>query len=73
MARSEEKSWRECYAKEARNHWLEFPWELIGVLWAIIICNYYTSAQKVDHIQWAMEAYNKAVEEASSNAESMPD
>ena len=41
------------------------------MLWAIIICNDYTSAQKVDHIQWAMEAYNKAVEEASSNAETV--
>ena len=67
MTESEEKSWREYYAKEARNHWLEFPWELIGVLWAIIICNDYTSAQKVDHIQWAMEAYNNAMEETRAN------
>lgn len=73
VAKNEEKYWREYYAREARRHWLEFPWELLGVFTAIIGCNDYTSERKVKQIQWAMDAYNKEMKEAANNGKNLSD
>lgn len=73
MTKSEEKSWREYFAREASRRWVAFPWALIGALEGIMELQERTSGQKLKLMKWAMEAYNNALEEASSNAKGMPD
>ena len=73
MTKSEERRLREYYTREARRRWVAFPWALVGALEAIMGLQGLTSGQKLKQMQWAMDAYNDALKEASSNAESMPD
>ena len=72
MTKSEERRLREHYAREARRRWVASPWALVGTLEAIMGLQELTAGQKLKQMQWAMEAYNDALKEASSNAQSMP-
>ena len=71
MTKSEERRWREYYAASARR-WKHNPWALVGNLEAIMGFQDLTAGQKIRRMQLAIEAYNEAMKEASSNAESMP-
>ena len=73
MTKSEERRWREYFAREASRRWVAFPWVLIGALEGIVELQERTAGQKLKLMQWAMDAYNDALKEASSNAKSMPD
>lgn len=73
MTKSEERRLREHYAREARHRWVAFPLALVGTLEAIMELQGLTAGKKLKQMQWAMDAYNDALKEASSNAESMPD
>lgn len=73
MTKREERRLREHYAREARRRWVAAPWALVGALEAIMGLQGLTAGQKLKQMQWAMDAYNDALKEASSNAKSMPD
>lgn len=72
MTEKEATRWRETFASLARYAWVAFPVALIGVMESIMESQAYTPGEKVEMMKWAMEAYNDAVEEAASNAQSMP-
>lgn len=69
--KSYEERWREYYAERA-HRWRGEPWALLGTLEAIMGFQELTAGQRLQRMQWAIEAYNNAVEEAASNAQSMP-
>lgn len=73
MTKSEEKSWRKTFDGMARHTWVAFPMALIGIMESIMESQVYTPGERIEMMKWAMEAYNDALKEASSNAESMPD
>lgn len=73
MTKSEEKSWRKTFDGLARHTWVAFPMALIGIMESIMESQVYTPGERIEMMKWAMEAYNDALMEASSNAESMPD
>lgn len=58
-----EERWREYYAERARR-WRGEPWALLGTLEAIMGFQELTAGQRLQRMQWAIEAYNNAVEEA---------
>lgn len=68
--KSYEKRWREYYAERARR-WRGEPWTLLGTLEAIMGLQELTAGQKLKRMHWAMDAYNDALKEASSNAETV--
>lgn len=67
MTKSEEKSWREYFAREASRRWVAFPWVLIGALEDIMKLQSHTPGEMVEMMKWAMEAYNDALKETSVN------
>lgn len=69
--KSYEERWREYYAERARR-WRGEPWTLLGTLEAIMGFQDLTAGQKLQRMRWAMDAYNDALKEAASNAQSMP-
>ncbi len=71
MTKSEERRLRDYFARAARHRWVASPWALVGTLEAIMELQGLTAGQKLKQMQWAMEAYNDALKEASSNAETV--
>lgn len=71
MTKSEEKSWRKTFDGLARHAWVAFPMALIGIMESIMESQVYTPGEKIEMMKWAMEAYNNALKEASSNAETV--
>lgn len=71
MTEKEATRWRETFASLARYAWVAFPVVLIGVMESIMESHAYTPGEKVEMMKWAMEAYNDALKEASSNAETV--
>lgn len=67
ITKREEKSRREYYAREARRRWVASPWALVGTLEAIMELQGLTAGQKLEQMQWAMDAYNEALNETSVN------
>ena len=68
--KSYEERWREYYAERARQ-WRGKPWALLGTLETIMGFQELTAGQKLQRMQWALEAYNSAVKEEGSNAETV--
>ena len=73
MTEREEKRWRKTFDGLARHTWVAFPVALIGVMESIIDSQAYAPGEKIRLMELAMDAYNDATKEASSNAEGMPD
>ena len=71
MTRKEDARWRERTAGQSRT-WVRDPWTVLGTLEDVVNTPKETCAAKLDRIRFVLEAYYKAVEEESSNAESMP-
>lgn len=71
MTKSEEKIWRNTFDGLARHAWVAFPMALIGVMESIMESKVYTPRERIEMMKWAMEAYNDALKEASSNAETV--
>lgn len=73
MTKRDEESWQGHFARAASRVWVAFPQALINTLEGIMKLQVYTPAERIEMMKWAMDAYNDALKEASSNAESMPD
>lgn len=71
MDKNMERRLREHYAREARHRWVAFPQALICTMEDIIKIQSYTPGERVEMMKWAMEAYNDALKEAFSNAETV--
>lgn len=67
MTKSEERRLRDYFARSARHRWVASPWALVGTLEAIMELQGLTAGQKLKQMQWAMDAYNEALNETSVN------
>lgn len=72
MNKRDEAYWKR-YFPERAILWRRDPWALVYDLESLMDSVCYTAREKLKLMRWAMDAYNEAVKEASSNAESMPD
>ena len=71
MTKRDKEYW-ERYFHEKAVQWKRNPWALVYDLESIMDSPCYTAREKLKLMRWAMEAYNDALKEASSNAQSMP-
>lgn len=67
-----DKEYWERYFPEKAVQWKRDPWHLVHDLESIMDSPCYTAREKLKLMQLAMEVYNDALKEASSNAQSMP-
>ena len=68
MNKRDEAYW-ERYFPEQAIRWKSDPWALVYDLESIMDSPCYTASEKLKLMRWAMDAYNDARKEASSNAE----
>lgn len=72
MTKRDEAYWEKHFFEQAIR-WKSDPWTLVYDLESIMDSPCYTASEKLKLMKRAMEVYNNARKEASSNAEGMPD
>lgn len=70
MNKRDEAYWEKHFSEWAIR-WRSDPWALVYDLESIMDSPCYTASEKLKLMRWAMDAYNEAVKEASSNAETV--